>query len=287
MINALIKSFVVGIRRRWAWGLARALSAVGGVWLVTEVALVISADLDVWLKSHTQSYFVIVAVTAALGFLSYVYEPRSVTFKVPTTDSYITIKFGSLFSENANWLISVNEFFDSRLGDVVSAKSVHGQFITRVFAGDEGRFRGAVEASLNNVTGTKVERPTLPCTAYNIGTTAIVPNGINKAFLVAFSKTDLKTHKASADVPMLWHAMTGGLDAVWHHGSGEPLAMPLLGNGLSGVNIEPQHLLRLITLRLVDYGRKTGLPKKITIVALEDCFEHLDLREIKRDWMAQ
>jgi hypothetical protein len=38
-------------------------------------------------------------------------------------------------------------------------------------------------------------------------------------------------------------------------------------------------------LALVDFGRKVGLPKQVTIVVPEACFEQLDTREIRRDWM--
>ncbi|MBU0801356.1 MAG: hypothetical protein KKA05_10215, partial [Alphaproteobacteria bacterium] len=218
-------------------------------------------------------------------FFAYTYEPRIVTFQVPTTDSTITIKFGNLFEETeANWLIAVNEFFDGRLGQVIAKGSVHGQFITNVFHCDEAQFRQAITAALVGLPFKTIARAGLPSDAYAIGTTAVVPNGSKKAFLVAMSETNLITHKAQATVPMLWDAMRGALRAVKDYGNGEAFAMPLIGNGLSSVNIEPQHLLRLITLALVDFGRKEGLPKQVLIVVPEGCFEKLDIREISRDW---
>jgi Domain of unknown function (DUF6430) len=60
--------------------------------------------------------------------------------------------------------------------------------------------------------------------------------------------------------------------------------LPLIGNGQSSVNIEPQHLLRLIVLALVEYGRKVGLPNQVSIIVPEDCFKMLDIQEIQRDW---
>jgi hypothetical protein len=72
--------------------------------------------------------------------------------------------------------------------------------------------------------------------------------------------------------------------SIRNYGNGAPLSLPLIGNGLSSVNIAPQHLLRLIALALVDYGRKFGLPKQVSIIVPEDCFEMLDIREIRRDW---
>jgi hypothetical protein len=98
--------------------------------------------------------------------------------------------------------------------------------------------------------------------------------------------TDLVTHKATATVSMLWTAFAEALHSVRHNGNGEPLTLPLIGNGRSSVNIEPQHLLRLVVLALVDFNRKAGLPNEVTIVVPDECFPVLDLREIKRDWSA-
>lgn len=182
-------------------------------------------------------------------------------------------------------LIGVNEFFDGQLGQVIAKTSVHGQFITNVFNGDETKFRAAVTAALTGVTSTPTDRSMKPSEAYAIGTTAVLANGPHKSFLVAMSHTDYLTHEASSTVPLMWDAMMGALQSVHNHGNGEPLAMPLIGNGLSSVNVEPQHLLRLIVLALVDFGRKVGLPKQVTIVVPDACFEQLDIREIRRDWM--
>ena len=244
-----------------------------------------SQAADAYLTANGNLYLIGVLIAGSVWFLVHVYEPRSVTFQVPTTSSWITIKFGDIFDEASDWLIGVNEFFDSQLGQVIAKTSVHGQFITNVFGGDEGQFRSAVTVALTGVPCSATLRPMQPSEAYPIGTTAVVPNGAHRAFLVAMSQTDLQNYKASSTVPMLWEAMKGALQAVQNHGNGQPLAMPLIGNGRSSVNIEPQHLLRLITLALVDFGRKVGLPNQVTIVVHDACFKQLDIREIKRDWM--
>jgi 20S proteasome alpha/beta subunit len=103
---------------------------------------------------------------------------------------------------------------------------------------------------------------------------------------MAMARTDHATFKASSDVATLWAALKGGLTAVHTYGGGAPLAMPLFGNGQSGINLAPQHLLRLVTLALVDFGRNsnTQLPKQVTVILHDRCFEELDIREIARDW---
>lgn len=257
----------------------------GAIWLATEIVTRVSQAANDWLSANGNIYLAIVLTSAAIWFLAYSYERRFISFQVPTTSSQIIIKFGNIFDEQMDWLIGVNEFFDGRLGQVIAKTSVHGQFITNVFNGDEARFRAAVTAALAGVPSTPTPRPIQPSERFEIGTTAALANGTHKAFLVAMSSTDHVTHKAKATVPMLWEAMKGALQAVHDHGNGQPVAMPLIGNGLSSVNIEPQHLLRLITLALVDFGRKIGLPKQVFIVLPDGCFEQLDIREIRRDWM--
>lgn len=284
MRQVVLRSFIIGVRRRWKGGLTQALSLVGFVWLLTEISTKVFGVLASLLSEHGNIYISVIITAALIRFASFVYETRSVSFFVPTTDFQINIRFGNLLGEDTDWLIGVNEFFDSEIGHIVSQDSLHGKFITSVYNGDAARFRAALDSALAGTASTQTQRQTQPSLKYEIGTTAVLPNGPHKAFLVAVSQTDLATAKASSTVPLLWDALRGGLQSVHDFGNGSPLSMPLIGNGRSSVNIEPQHLLRLVVLALVDFGRKVGLPKHVNIIVSEACFEMLDIREIRRDW---
>jgi hypothetical protein len=284
MFRGAIKSFNVGIRRRWLGGLTQALSAAGGIWLITEITTKVSDTAEHWIKDHGNYYSAFVLAVSAIWFLWHVYEVRSVAFSLPTTDTRIRIRYGDLFEQPTDWLIGVGEFFDSDVGHVVSQNSLHGKLINTTYGGDTALFRALVDNALTGVKGIRTQRPIAPKTKYDIGTTAVLARSPHKVFLVAMSYTDPETSKASSDVPTLWNALRGALTSVRNHGNGAPLSLPLIGNGQSSVNIAPQHLLRLIVLALVDYGRRTGLPKEVSIIVPEDCFEALDIREIRRDW---
>ncbi|MET4802846.1 macro domain-containing protein [Bradyrhizobium sp. LB11.1] len=171
-----------------------------------------------------------------------------------------------------------------QLSHVVSKESLHGKIIERIFNGDSSKFRRDVDIALQGIPAKKTDRTIKPILQYPIGTTAIISNGPHRVFLVAMSRTDLTTAKASSTVPLLWDALKGALHSVRNFGNGAPISLPLIGNGRSSVNIEPQHLLRLIVLALVDFGRNAGLPNQINIIVPEACFDLLDIREIKRDW---
>lgn len=284
MFGRTIKSFWVGVRRRWLTGLTQGLSAAGGIWLITEITTEVSDTAEHWIKDHGSYYITVVLAVSAVRFLSHVYEVRSVAFNLPTTNTRIAIRYGDLFKQPTDWLIGVGEFFDSEVGHVVSQNSLHGKLINVTYGGDTLLFRGLVDSALTGVKGTRTQRSIAPKMKYDIGTTAVLARSPHKVFLVAMSYTDLATSKASSDVPTLWNALRGALTTIRDRGNGAPLALPLIGNGQSNVNIAPQHLLRLIVLALVDYGRKAGLPKEVNIIVPEDCFETLDIREIRRDW---
>jgi hypothetical protein len=284
MLGRAIKSLHVGLRRRWQSGITEALSMAGAIWLITEITNMVSASAEHWIKDRGTSYVAFVLAAAMIWFVRHIYEVRSVTFNLPTTTTRIEIRYGNLFEQPTDWLIGVGEFFDSELGQVVSKNSLHGKFISNIYNGDSNRFRNLVDAALIGIKAARTQRQISPKLKYEIGTTAVLANGANKVFLVAMSRTHLDTHKASSDVPTLWLALKGALESIHSHGNGAPISMPLIGNGQSSVNVEPQHLLRLIVLAIVDYGRKVGLPNQVSIVVPEDCFKMLDIREIRRDW---
>jgi hypothetical protein len=278
------QSFFIGFKRRWWRGLTAALSVLGTVWLLTEILTRVSRDMSTWLDGHGLSYLIAAGSLSIIGFCAAIYEPRQVTFTIPNTDTTLTLKFASLFNEATDWLVAVNEYFDSTLGDIVAATSLHGQIISRVYQGNEQKFRSDVDDALAGCQGTTEARAEGHPIRYPLGTVAVIRNGPHKIYLVALTRTDAVTHRASSTVPILWQALGEALAAVDRVGNGAPLAMPLIGNGRASLNSPPQHRLRLIALRIVDSSKTYDLPRRMTINLSDECFEHLDIIEIKRGW---
>lgn len=283
-MNKIYQSFEIGFRRRWARGLTAALSVLGTVWLLTEVVTRVSKDTSTWLDSNGAFYLTIAGIVSVAGFLVAVYERREVSFTIPTTGTTLSLKFGNIFDEATDWIVAVNEYFDSTLGDIVASTSLHGQVISRVYGGNEQSFRADVDKALDGYQGVTEARAIGHPIRYPLGTVAVIKNGPHKIYLMALTRTDAVTHRANSTVPILWDALGAALAAVDRAGNGAPLAMPLIGNGRASLNIAPQHLLRLIALKIVDASRSHDLPRKMTVNLSDDCFEHLDIVEIKRGW---
>lgn len=80
MPTNIIRSISLGLKRRSRRGLTAGLSAVGTIWLLTEVGTSASAELKAIFDSHHAIYLVLVGLAALVTFLWYIHEPQSVSF---------------------------------------------------------------------------------------------------------------------------------------------------------------------------------------------------------------
>jgi hypothetical protein len=280
----LARSLQLGLRRRWLFAGGRALAAVGAIWTVCEPLAAVFPSFARLLQAQASVFVTILVLSAAAAFLSAINERSRVKFRLPNTNTVLAVEFGDLFEEDGDLLVAVNESFDSKLGQIVSPSSVHGGFITKFYNADSDRFADEAAQQLGGFAYEDVAREWGPSRKYPIGTTIVLRQGNRNAYLFAFTVTDSATAKASATVPILWNSLSTALREVHNRGNGRDLALPLIGNGRSGLDIAPQHLLRLLVLIIVQTSKIYPLPANVKIVAPLACFEALDLREIRRDW---
>ena len=211
--------------------------------------------------------------------------PRTtVSIEVPNSDSSIEIKFGDIFEGSEAIVIPVNEFFDGKLGDHVSEKSLHGKFIRNVLGGRSATFNSLTDKTLKSLSSTFCERKSGRKNKYPIGTTAVADVNDVRYFLTALSKTDVETLKASASLHELWNALSGLWNAIRNHSNGCTVCLPLMGSGLSGVGIPTRQLIQQILTSFFYYTKQGKISDKIVIVLPKDMRNKLNLIEIKRSW---
>lgn len=282
-MTELFKSIWVGTKRRYLQGFAAAFAFVGILWTFTEIAQFASSAAKAFLNAHTGTYSAVAIAGFVAAFILRVYEPRRVSFTVPSTDTRVTLKFGDLFKEDADVVVAVNEYVDSEIGPRVAPKSIHGQLIQQWFS-SEAEFRQRVDAELAGVAAIRTGRAPGPDAAYPIGTTVRVGAGPRQAYIFVLTHSEPTTDKAYVSLSEAIEALRQLLLNVHQRSSGRPIAMPLIGNGLSGLNLPSQHLLRLLVMLIVTVAREKALPKDVRVCLAEGCFDQLDLREIARDW---
>jgi hypothetical protein len=205
-----------------------ALAAYGLAWTLVES---IGAFFPGVKPEGWKQYGALVLLAVAYG-LKQAWPRKSVELVVPFSDSVVRIEFGDLWKKTGCIAIQVNEFFDSQLGNHVSANSLHGQFIREILRGQSAEFDRLVSLALSAEPFDQIQRTSGNTKRYRIGTTACVDVGPSRYLLFAFAKTDVTTLKASATVHELWDALAGLWQAITIHSNGDPVSVPLVGAGL-------------------------------------------------------
>ena len=203
-----------------------------------------------------------------------------VELTVPHSDSVLAIEFGDLFDKKGCIAIQVNEFFDSLLGDHVSPNSLHGQVVRDLFRSQTALFDEQVSRALGAEPFENVPRVTGNTKKYMIGTTASIDLGANRYLLFAFTRTDIETLKASATVHELWDALAGLWAAIRVRGNGDPVFMPLVGGGLSGVGLPAKTLLQLLMTSFSFYTKKNKITSTLTVVLPHSLAKEIELRDL-------
>jgi hypothetical protein len=254
-----------------------ALAAYGLAWTVVESIGAFFPDVK---PEGWKQYGALILLSLAYG-LKQARPKRSVELVVPYSDSTVRIEFGDLWTKDGCIAIQVNEFFDSQLGNHVSTNSLHGQFIRDRLRGQPAEFDRLVSLALTGEPFEPVPRTSGNTRRYQIGTTASVDVGPSRYLLFAFSKTDINTLKASATVHELWDALAGLWRAATIYSNGDPVSMPLVGGGLSGVGLPARSLLAILLISFAYHTKKQKITSKLTIVLPKDLATEVDLRELR------
>jgi len=227
-------------------------------------------------------FFVIIVAVSVIWGRARTWKPSKIDFKISCTDTTIEILFSNLFEQDGLRVIPVNEFFDSEIGTPVSSKSLHGIFIEKHLNGKN--FDEIVAPALAHiVSNTEDDKTEGKNKHYPIGTTVKITTDTDY-LLFALAKTDPKTCKAFCDVATMWTALEGLLQKARVESGGNPINIPLVGSGQSGVGLPARDLLDLIVLSVVRTTQKEKISPKIRIILQNDRFEELDLRSIKKHW---
>ena len=87
-----------------------------------------------------------------------------------------------------------------------------------------------------------------------------------KCFLfAALSETDLHTLKASATADQLSQCLSGIWKAVREHSNGNPVSLPLIGSGLSGVGLPPKYLVEIIVISFVYATKREKVAENVDV----------------------
>jgi hypothetical protein len=275
-----VKGIFIGIKHRPWRAFIYLFASFSVLWTLVEGFTYFIPSLD--LRGATS--LIAAAVIGIIYTAAMIRRPYKIEIPIRHTNTRIEIKFGDLFAEDGFRVIPVNEFFDSEIGLPVSAKSLHGIFLSKCFGGHSQSFDQLIEEDLKDSPGENVTRTQGKTRKYPIGTTVTIPVNNERYLCFALTKTEIDTCKANADVPTLWHALSGLWQKARISLGGSKLVLPLIGSGLSGIGLPTRELLDLIVLSVISESKRRQITTCVRIILTPDRYDEVDLRELKGHW---
>ena len=205
--------------------LSRYLVVLGGVSLVVEVtALFVDSVGRLGVPG-----LVAVQVVTLIVTLVVFWPRRRVSVVLGGSHTKISVVVSDILDATGSIVVGSCDTFDTELGEVIRPESLLGQVLVRAFNGDQAAFDAAISESICGVTGHVDAAKTFgKSMRYPIGTIAVVPQGNQRFFLVAFCKM-LVQKRVETDVYELWESLRACWTAVRDGGQHSELHVPVLG----------------------------------------------------------
>lgn len=204
-------------------------------------------------------------------------------------DIAVVVMSGDLFAqEDCNLVVGFSDTFDTDTGRsiIISSESMQGLLLHRVYGGERARLDRDLKGALSHVEKASIESRSAKrlgkLTRYPLGTVATLHHGNRRIFGVAYSRMG-NNLIAQSSLPALRTSLDNLWAAVYLYGQLKPVAMPLIGSGLSrvvGANYDS--LLTLIVRSFIASSRRRYICPELRVIVQEPVFEKIRIAEILR-----
>jgi hypothetical protein len=199
----------------------------------------------------------------------------------------VSVVVGDIFAEgDAHLVVGFTDTFDTdtRADIVINGRSLQAEATRRLFGDDRNlldrRLRAALESVEPQARETRARKRRGKLIRYPVGTVAVLRAGGRQVYAVAYSRmgNDLvarsSLHDLAVSLERLW-------DAVYLHGQLQPVAVPLIGAGLSRIaSATPDELVTMLIGSFVTRNRSARISPELRIVLRPEDLPRVDLRAL-------
>lgn len=229
-------------------------------------------------------WFLLTALASAVVALASQIRRLPICACTKSPDATIAIKVGDLLDEPDHLVIGTNDCFDTEIGNVISQKSLQGQFLSRMYAGDQNKLDLEIANALQGTAtpdGDDHGKARGKSIRFPRGTAVAIPAGHRSYFLTAYTRmsNDLVC-ESDAETILL------SLDRLWElvraKGNGNPVSIPIIGPELARTGLSRMQLLKMIVLSFVCATRRSRvITTKLTIVVHPKDVKQIDFAEVQ------
>ncbi|MEX0946897.1 MAG: macro domain-containing protein [Acidimicrobiia bacterium] len=207
-----------------------------------------------------------VAGVLAVGWALFFLRQKDPEQRFPSENITIRLIEGDLFAQNASALVGMTTTFDTEPG-IIANSSVQGNLLQMIYGGSQARLDAALASALTGTgtVGTITKRGKQD--VYPIGTVAVLPGqGTTHYYCVAYTFMD-EHNRAKGTIRSILDSLDSVWDAADRHGNGDPICVPLLGQGQSRIpELTAEVAVRLIAFSFLLRTRRGRFSKELRIV---------------------
>lgn len=207
------------------------------------------------------------------------YNPNNFKVKVVVSD---------ILKYDGQIVVGFSDTFDTNTeGDrVISKNSLQGQFLEKKYNGDTAQLDRDIlnalkdEKVIEKISKSKKKLGKLG--RYAIGTVAVLGDSDeNRVYALAYSHMGTNL-VAESSVDNLWQSINKLWDTVYVHGQHKPVAIPLIGSGLSRINyLDSESLLRMTLISYIARSREKLISKELIVCIRPADREKINMLELE------
>ena len=224
--------------------------------------------------------YTMIVISAVCGIIK-AYPRNNFSRHFLEPDTKVIIKTGDLFNEKSHLVIPMNDVFDTEIGEIIHKDSIQGQFLSHCYNGDSNKLQSDIKSALEQNSKTiDAEKKIGNNKRYSIGTVAILDSGESKYFCLAqsYMKTTLE---ADSDIERLNFSLEKLWSKVREKSSQKKVSIPIIGSGLSRINISYNFLIKMIIFSFITASKNKIITKELTIVIHNKDIQKINFAEIK------
>jgi hypothetical protein len=194
----------------------------------------------------------------------------------------VTIEKGNILDEANHLVIGTVDTFDTEQPKIISADSLQGQALHRLYGGDLIRLNADLDSALagKNVVGT-IQKPGKQ-NRYDIGTVATVAHAARLVFFLAYCEMDINNN-AHSTPDKLWASLSMLWNEIALRGNGGTVSVPVIGGGQARLSqvIPAQDAIRFTLLSFMFASRNRKVCDELRIIVRPDDFSKMDRLELQ------
>lgn len=259
--------------------LIETFAVIGGCYTAFEILITLFPNqidiFEIFLKGS-------IIISFLIGICNNI-PKRKFRYTIKNKDVGITVFIGDMFKEKGAKIIPTNTTFDTKMeGEFISSKSIQGQYQCMYYMNNLSALDILMEKELEKEKRYEVlQRTDSKNKRYPIGTTIKLNNNKSRFYFLAIADVN-EVGKPCSNFENIQIALEHLWNYILEKGHMEPIVIPIIGSGRTGINESRQKIIKEIIFSFIAHTIEKKISDELIICIHPNDIKNIDLEELKQ-----